>query len=177
MRKAEQMYQYCLDKGFGEGFNRRWGLKHFKVIENNLHENENVYLTFIGLKDFVSTSEHDGNYAYALTDKRIIYGQKKLFGENLGSITLKHFNDIHHSTGMIFGKITIDTLGEVFNVGVDKESASKLSTAIHRFIFNNKNKKENDGLASILSEFKELYDNNLITKEEYEKKRKKLLKL
>lgn len=52
MRTAEEMYSYCIDNGYGKGLTRNWGIKHFRVIEENLYEAEEVLMTFIGLKDF-----------------------------------------------------------------------------------------------------------------------------
>lgn len=40
-------------------------------------------------------------------------------------MVLDKFNDISSSTGMLMGTVTIDTLGEVFNVGVDKKQQIK----------------------------------------------------
>lgn len=40
MRTAQEMYQYCIKNGFGEGMNRTWGLKHFSLIERALSKDE-----------------------------------------------------------------------------------------------------------------------------------------
>lgn len=29
MRTAQETYQYCLDNKYGEGMNKKWGVKHF----------------------------------------------------------------------------------------------------------------------------------------------------
>ena len=42
MNTAEEMYQYCLDNDYGEGLTRKWGIKHFALIENALHRDEQV---------------------------------------------------------------------------------------------------------------------------------------
>lgn len=83
MKTAEQMYEYCLENNFGQGFTKKWGLKHFRVIEKNLLPNEEVLMTFIGLHNYQSMTKHDGNYAYAITNNRILIAQKKVIGENL----------------------------------------------------------------------------------------------
>lgn len=68
MRTAEGMYQYCLDNKFGQGFNEKWGIKHFEVLEENLMNGEEALMTFIGLHNYQSTTKHENNFAYAITN-------------------------------------------------------------------------------------------------------------
>lgn len=183
MRTAEEMYSYCVDNGYGKGLTRNWGIKHFRVIEENLHEEEEVLMTFIGLKDFKGALQHDDNYAYALTNKRMIFAQKKLIGEDLKSVVYDKINDISSSKKMLFGVVTIDTLGERFSVGVDKVTADNISKEAHRIIFKVRNKdkvkiedKKKDELDEI-RRYKELMDDGVITREEFNLKKKELLGL
>lgn len=74
MRTANEMYQFCLDNGYGQGFNTRNSIKHFGIIEKNLGNDENVLFAFIGLHNYVSISKHDNNFAYAVTNKRRAMG-------------------------------------------------------------------------------------------------------
>lgn len=189
MRTAVEMYNYCLENGYGEGQTRNWALKHFQVLVNNLRDDETVLMTFIGLANFVSMSKHDNNYAYAITNHRIMFGQKKMFGEDFKSVLFDRINDISSSTGIVFGTVTIDTLGERFNVGVNKYSATNISNEVHRIIFdqriNNSNasdkqttklKKEIDSVDEI-RRYKELLDEGIITEEDFNQKKKNLLGL
>lgn len=136
MRTAEEMYNYCLDNEFGQGFNKKWGEKHFGIIEKNLLPDEEVLMTFIGVHNYQSMTKHDGNYAYAITNKRVIMAQKKLMGENLKIVLLKNLNDISTSTGMLMGTITFDTIKETFNVMVDKKQTNNIMAKIHEVVFN-----------------------------------------
>lgn len=77
---AEKLYDYCLDHGTGRGLNRKWGVKHFTLIVNNLMPKEKVAFVFIGLNNFKSAAKHDNNYAYAITDKRILMAQQNIIG-------------------------------------------------------------------------------------------------
>ena len=135
MKNASEMYNYCLENNFGQGVSKKWGLKHFEVVEKNLLPDEEVLMTFIGLHNNKSLSNHEGNYAYAITNKRMIMGQKKLIGENLKVVLLKHLNDVTTSTGLVAGTITFDTIKETFNVMVGKKQASNLMTKIHEVVF------------------------------------------
>ena len=79
LRTAGEMYQYSCDNGFGQGFGRNWGLKNFRIIEERLEPGETAFLTFVGLHRFHSMSAHQRNFAYAITDRRILMGQSRSF--------------------------------------------------------------------------------------------------
>ena len=53
LNAAKQMYQYCVDNHFGNGMNEKWGIKHFKLIEQALQSDEEVLMCFIGLQNYV----------------------------------------------------------------------------------------------------------------------------
>ena len=110
MSTAEGMYQYCVDNHFGSGFNKKWGIKHFGILEKNLMPDEEVYMTFIGLHNFESATKHDGNYAYAITNKRIIFGQKALAGEKFKSVYHEKINDITFETGFAGSNNTMQAI-------------------------------------------------------------------
>lgn len=135
MRKAEEMYNYCVQNDFGQGLSKKWGIKHFGVIEKNLLPDEKVLMAFIGLHNYESMTKHDSNYAYAITNKRVLMGQKKVIGENLKVVLLKDLNDVTTSTGLVAGTITFDTIKETFNVMVGKKQASNIMTKIHEVVF------------------------------------------
>ncbi len=190
MKTAEEMYDYCIEKGYGRGMSRRWGIKHFKLLEENLRDDEVVYMTFIGLKDYISMSKHDMNYAYAITNKRIMFGQKKVIGDNFKSVVLDRINDISSTNKLFMGIITIDTLGEIFNVGVDKGTAAKISLEVHKIIFDMRSGnldhnnvlrvdsvgKQGDPITEI-KKYKELLDMGIISDEEFKIKKRELLGL
>ena len=124
MSRAENMYNYCKENKFGSGFNEKWGIKHFKVLQDNLFRGEKVLMTFIGLHNYISTTKHDSNYAYAITNKRIIFGQKSLTGEKFKAVNHERINDITFNKGIIFGVLTIDTPQEKFTIALDSASGS-----------------------------------------------------
>ena len=188
MKTSEEMYEYCVRNGYGRGLIRNWSIKHFKVLENNLRDDEEVLMTFIGLYKFRSIGVHDNTYAYAITNKRMIFGQKKIVGENFKTVLFDRVNDISSSTGAVFGVVTIDTLGEIFNVGVAKKTAENICGEAHRIILNIRSDKANHNKESKINsnelrenpvleirKYKKLLDDGVISEEDFENKKKQLL--
>ncbi|MGU8907281.1 PH domain-containing protein [Clostridium perfringens] len=183
---AEGMYKYCLDNKFGSGWNEKWGIKHFKLIEENLLPNEEVKMVFIGLHNYISSTKHDGNFAYAITNKRIIMAQKKqITGENFQTISLDNINDITFKSGVLLGILTVDTIKETFNIGLDKGSAKSINSTLHSVVDNIKNisitpeikelSTNSFSIADELKKYKELLDLGVLTQDEFEKQKNKLL--
>lgn len=134
MKTTQNFVEYCISNQTGTGFNRKWLNKHFSVIQKNLMNDEKGLVAFIGLKDYISPTKHQSNFAYLITDKRIIMAQKKLIGETIVSVSLKNINDISMSIGMIFGQITFDSIKETFSVGISKEHAQNVFNLVHEVI-------------------------------------------
>lgn len=124
-----------------------WRLKaHAKVIEKHLNPGEEVLYAFAGQKNEAS-SDVFHTYAVAVTSKRIIVAQKRLiFGYFCVSITPDLFNDITVDSGVIWGKVIIDTLHERVTVSnVDKKALPEIETAISSYIMEEKKKYPNLG--------------------------------
>lgn len=66
------------------------------------------------------------DFAYAITNKRIIMAQQKVLGQNFQTVAIDNLNDITAKIGAIMGVITIDTIKERFNVGVNSIQAKKI---------------------------------------------------
>ena len=185
MRTAEEMAQYCDDNNTGAGFNKKWRLKHFQIVENQLKDDEEVIVCFIGLKNFTSITNHEENWAYAITNKRIIIGQKGLIGEKVDVISLRDLNEISFKKGVVFGVLTIDTIKEEFNVGLDKNSAASIHELVTNALMDLKEEmhqssqpvqqaKADDPYEEV-KKLKELLDMGIITEEEFDLKKKNIL--
>lgn len=188
MRTAEEMYYFSKNNGFGAGFNEKQGLKHFKVIENNLQPDEDVKFAFIGLHNYKSMTKHDGNFAYAVSNKRILMGQQKLIGVAFQSVSMDNINDITLQTGVLMGNVVIDTVKERFNVNVGKDIAEKINYHLHRVLDEVRNPQPvkskpapksagSHQAAADLRYYKDLFEEGLITEAEYQAKRKQILGL
>ena len=120
--------------------------KHAEIVERHLNPGEFVKYVFVGQKnnsffDFFSTS------VVALTNKRILLGRKRLFfGSFLTVITHDLFNDLSVYSGIIWGKVEIDTIKEeVFLTNLDKRSLAEIETNVTEFMMEEKKKyKVND---------------------------------
>lgn len=185
MRTAEEMVQFCEDNNTGAGFSAKWRLKHFKVVEQQLKDDEDVLVCFIGLKNFVDIAHHEENWAYAITNKRIIIGQKGLIGEKVDVISLRDLNDVSFRKGLVFGVLIIDTIKEEFSVGLNKNSATSIHELVTNALMNLKEEmhqssqpvqqvKADDPYEEV-KKLKELLDMGIITEEEFELKKKNIL--
>jgi len=119
-----------------------WRLKkHSKVIDIHLNPDEVVNYAFAAQKidnpfDIITT------YVVALTNKRILLGQKRLlFGYFFKAITPDMFNDITVSMGLIWGKVHIDTVKEVVHLSnIQKEALDDIETAVTEYMMEEKKK-------------------------------------
>ena len=111
-----------------------WRLKrHAAIVEMHLNPDEEALYTFCGQKNdtFVDIF---GSAVITLTNKRILIGRKRvIFGYFLNSITPDLYNDLKIHSGLLWGKVNIDTVKERFtisNISIDalREIETKIST-------------------------------------------------
>ncbi len=119
-----------------------WRLKaHSKVIEKHLNTDEEVKYAFPAQKnnnplDIITT------YIIVITDKRILLGQKRLlFGYMFTSITPDMFNDLKVQTGIVWGKVYIDTIKEYIELSnIDKSALSEIESNVTAYVMEEKKK-------------------------------------
>ncbi len=80
LKTGDEMYAYSCENGFGTGLSKGWGKNNFRLLEQRMEPDETAFLTFVGLHRFHSMSSHQRNFAYAVTDRRIMMGQVRSFG-------------------------------------------------------------------------------------------------
>lgn len=115
--------------------------KHARVIEDHLNADEEPLYSFAGqrnddMTDVFSTS------VLCVTNKRILIGQDRIIGGyTLISITPDMFNDLTVFSGILFGKIVLDTVKEIVTfTNLDKKSLPEIETAISSNMMNQKQK-------------------------------------
>lgn len=122
-----------------------WRLKkHAKIVELHLNPDEEVKYAFAAQKndnplDIITT------YMVVLTNKRILLGQKRLlFGYFFTAITPDMFNDLQVSMGIIWGKISIDTVKEVVVLSnIQRDALDEIETNITQYMMEEKQKYKN----------------------------------
>ena len=109
--------------------------QHAKIIEDYINPEEEVLYAFCAQKS-ESFTEWFNTFAIAVTNKRILLGHKRLiWGSFLYSITPDLYNDLQVYRGLIWGKITIDTVKEkVVLSNLSKRSLDEIETTISEFM-------------------------------------------
>lgn len=109
--------------------------KNSSVVERHLNPGEEPIYTFVAQKndnpfDIVSTA------VVCLTNKRILIGRKRVvIGYFLDSITPDMFNDLKVKSGIIWGKIHIDTIKEFVTLSnISKNALSEIETNISSYM-------------------------------------------
>lgn len=178
MKTAKEMVSFCKKNGFGKSNTEGLTLKHFEIIQNQLSAGEDVILCFMGLHNYKSITSHENNYAYAITNKRIVMGQKKMIGEVSKSVLLSNINDITYKKGIALGVITIDSSAEKFNVALENTNSGKLYNLIQELIIKLKNPHSStSNELDQLEKLKQLKDRGIITQREFDLKKKQILGL
>ena len=105
--------------------------KHCKRIEEHLNDDEIVKYVFIGQRndkwhDIFSTG------IFVITNKRLLISSDRvIYGYYLYSITPEMFNDLTVYSGLIWGKIKIDTIKEeVYFTNLDKASLDEIESQV-----------------------------------------------
>ena len=119
-----------------------WRLKqHAKIAALHLNPEEKIIYAFAAQKndnpfDLITT------YAVILTNKRIMLASKRvLFGYLFTAITPDMFNDLNVKMGIIWGKISIDTIKEVVYLSnIQREAVPEIETAITEYMMHEKKK-------------------------------------
>ncbi len=131
LKTPSEMYAFTADHGYGSGFDKGWGVRNFQWIVRHLESGEQVFFTFVGLHRFRSMSSHQRNFVYAISNRRVLMGQVRIFGltrfesiplDQLQSISINHENSIGVTT-LIFDN---DTVG----VGMAPETAQNLGSGL-----------------------------------------------
>ena len=119
-----------------------WRLKsHASVIEKHLNPGEEVTYVFAAQKG-LSPIDIFSTFAVVLTNKRILLAQKRvLFGYTFLAITPDMFNDLTVNSGLIWGKLFIDTIKEtVLLSNISKRAMDDIETQITEYMMEEKKK-------------------------------------
>lgn len=112
--------------------------KHADVVDGILDKDEKVLYAFCGQRNDDNRFLFD-SCVVALTNKRIIVGQKRILGYYIINVRTELFNDLKIRAGLIFGHVEIDTVKENIHISnLDKKSLDEIETMVNRIISDNK---------------------------------------
>ena len=109
--------------------------KHAEIVEKYLNPGERVSFAFFAQKND-TFKEWFNTFVVAITNKRIMLGHKRLlWGSFYYTITPEMYNDMEIYKGLIWGKLTIDTVKEIVVLtNLPKNSLQEIETAISEFM-------------------------------------------
>ncbi len=123
-----------------------WRVKrHAKVVDDYINPSEEILYVFCGQKND-RFGEIFNTFVVVVTNKRILLGHKRLvWGSFLYSITPDLYNDMEIFRGLLWGKITIDTVKEkVILTNISKNALDEIETNISEFMMEAKKKYKNE---------------------------------
>lgn len=115
--------------------------EHCNILDKHLNPDETLKYVFAGQKNNSSISTPN-TFVIALTDKRLLFARKRLmFGYFFYAITPDMFNDLKVNSGIIWGKIIIDTVKELAIISnIAKDALSEIETSITQHMAEEKKK-------------------------------------
>ena len=133
---------YALIKKFKSkySFTVAWRLKqHCKIIDKHLNPGEDILYIFAGQKNDRAVDIFN-TYVVALTNKRIMVATKRvLFGYFFKSITPDMYNDLTVGKGLIWGRVTLDTVKEVMTItNIDPKALDEIETNVTEIMLKHK---------------------------------------
>ena len=114
------------------------------VVEKHIKPDEKVLYSFVAQKNdnpfnIVATA------VITLTSKRLLIGRKRVvFWYFLNAVTPDMFNDLKINSGLIWGKVRIDTIKEhIVLSNIDKNALVEIETVISSYMMEEKKKYAN----------------------------------
>lgn len=154
--------------------------KEVKYLPNLLRDDEVIY--------YITSGRLQGNtWLISCTNKRLLFLDRGLFfGTKTKEFRLEKINGVSYSENLIWGIINIEHGGNGFTIGgVKKRTVKKMTEAIQyaideyfddNFVETDMDHHQDDNF-TMIKRYKELLDLNIITKEEFLKKKFELLDL
>jgi len=127
-------------------FTIAWRLKqHCKVVDKHLNPGEKVLYVFFGQKNPSSFDFFNTNIV-VLTNRRLIFATKRLiFGYFFTAVTPDLFNDLTVKAGLLWGRITIDTMNEKISLSnISKDALNEIETEITEYMMEEKKKYDKE---------------------------------
>ena len=138
----KSVYELALEFKKRHPFTIGWRIRqNSSVVEKHLNADEHVLYAFVAQKNN-NPFNILGTAVIALTNKRILIGRKRVvIGYFLNSITPDMFNDLKVTSGILWGKIYIDTVKEFIALSnISKDALAEIENAISSYMMEEKKK-------------------------------------
>ena len=138
----KSVYELALEFKKRHPFTIGWRIRqNSSVVEKHLNADDHVLYAFVAQKNN-NPFNILGTAVIALTNKRILIGRKRVvIGYFLNSITPDMFNDLKVTSGILWGKIYIDTVKEFIALSnISKDALAEIENAISSYMMEEKKK-------------------------------------
>lgn len=138
----KSVYELALEFKKRHPFTIGWRIRqNSSVVKKHLNADEHVLYAFVAQKNN-NPFNILGTAVIALTNKRILIGRKRVvIGYFLNSITPDMFNDLKVTSGILWGKIYIDTVKEFIALSnISKDALAEIENAISSYMMEEKKK-------------------------------------
>ena len=138
----KSVYELALEFKKRHPFTIGWRIRqNSSVVEKHLNADEHVLYAFVAQKNN-NPFNILGTAVIALTNKRILIGRKRVvIGYFLNSITPDMFNDLKVTSGILWGKIYIDTVKEFIALSnISKDALAEIESQVSSYMIEEKKK-------------------------------------
>lgn len=138
----KSVYELALEFKKRHPFTIGWRIRQNSfVVEKHLNADEHVLYAFVAQKNN-NPFNILGTAVIALTNKRILIGRKRVvIGYFLNSITPDMFNDLKVTSGILWGKIYIDTVKEFIALSnISKDALAEIESQVSSYMMEEKKK-------------------------------------
>lgn len=135
-------YEFALEFKKRHPMTIGWRIKqNASVIDRHINSDEQVLYAFVGQKNN-NPFNLWSSAVVAITNKRILIGRKRVvIGYFLNAITPDMFNDLKVTSGIIWGKIYIDTIKEFVVIShLAKSSLDEIESVVSSYMMEEKKK-------------------------------------
>ncbi|UQS85805.1 PH domain-containing protein (plasmid) [Apilactobacillus apisilvae] len=175
--KMKKIINQLNDAGFNDSYMTG---REIKALPDIIDDDETIKYAVSGFLE----GDND-SVLVVVTDKRVIFENKKiLFGSSNTEIPLNMVNNVSYNSGMLMAKLMVTSGTKTYTISqVPKKSVHDVAETIRTETENAKHKKQNsekpknnsnDGIND-LRKLKQLVDENVITQEDFEAKKKQIL--
>lgn len=135
-------YEFAMEFKRNHPMTIGWRIKqNASIVDRHINSDERVLYAFVAQKNnnpfnFWNTA------VVAITNKRILIGRKRVvIGYFLNAVTPDMFNDLKVTSGIIWGKIYIDTIKEFIVMShLAKDSLDEIESAVSNYMMEEKKK-------------------------------------